>query len=155
MRKVRKLVAILGLALAFAPLAWERMLLPRADAQFQAWQQAATLQNAVSATGNGATFDTSGNPIVAFQVSAPLQSTFTVVPEGSLDGTTWTTLTCYFAGVTTAETVFSNSNLPSLARCNVVGIPLVRARIATWSVGAVTVKAIGTQSYFQLGTLVP
>jgi hypothetical protein len=146
----KRLALVLALALAFAPLAWERLLLPSAEAQFQAFQQAKTLQNAVGANGNGDTLDTSGNPIVAFQLSGTFVASVTF--EGSLDGSTFANLHCYPIGSSTGT---NSAIAPGIWRCNVVGIPIVRARVHAWVSGSVTVKALATQSYFPLGTNVP
>lgn len=153
MRKhLKTLALVVAVALAFTPLAWERLLVPSAEAQFQGFIQAATLQNAAT-SGNGSTLDTSGNPIVAFQTTG-LTGAGAVTPEGSLDGTTFAALTCYTMGSTSGTALIIASASQTIVRCNVVGIPLVRARISNAG-GTVTVKALATQAYFPLGTNAP
>ena len=143
----RPLGLVLALILLAAPLAWDRWWVPRAEAQL--YQLGGTLQSAATATGNGSTLDTSLTSIVAFQVTSGAAS---VVPEGSLDGATWATLTCYALGSSTAVTTFTTTGL---WRCNTIGIPVVRARIAVYTSGSVTVRAQAVASYFNLGTTVP
>lgn len=96
----------------------------------------ATLQNAVTTTGNGNTIDTARMAIVTIQVSGSLSST-TVVPEGSNDNSNWNTLTCYTLDSGTSAASFTATGM---WRCNVAGIALVRARISANS-GTVTVVA--------------
>lgn len=152
-RMFKTLTLALAVALAFTPLAWERLLVPSVEAQFQAFSQAATLQNAATATGNGVNLDTSGNPIVALQVSG-ITTTGQIVPEGSLDNSNWNALTCYPIGSSSGTSILIASIVHALVRCNVVGIPLIRARISATG-GTITVKGLATQSYFPLGTLTP
>lgn len=154
MRKVvQRLAVVVALTLAFAPFAWERLLVPPVEAQFAGFAQALTLQNAVTTTANGANLDTSGNPIVALQVSG-ITGSGQVNPEGSLDGTTWNALTCYPIGSSSGTSLLIASITHALVRCNTVGIPVLRARIAVTG-GTITVKGYATQSYFPLGTNTP
>lgn len=152
---VRTLTLVVAVALAFAPFVWERLLVPSAEAQFQGFTQAAILQNAVGAAVVGANFDTSGAPIVSFQTV--MTGVAAVTFQGSLDGTTWTSIGCYAVGSSTIESITGTNPGPilPLVRCNTVGIPLVRANVTTWATGTVTVKAFATPSYFPLGTLTP
>jgi len=150
---IRTLALLIGLALAFAPLIGTHAWLPSAEAQFQAWTQAKTLQNAVTATANGASLDTGGNPIVSLQTSG-ISAGGQITPEGSLDGTTWAALTCYPLGSITGTALIIATASQAIVRCNVVGVPLVRSRISATG-GTITVKGFATQSYFPLGSNAP
>lgn len=154
---LRRTALILALVLACAPLAWQQLVVPSAEAQFQAWTQAATLQNAVTGTAVGATLDTSGAPIVTFQSTISSGASNAITFQGSLDGVNWSNLGCFAVGSSTVEAITGNNPGPllPLVRCDVVGIPLVRANITTSSAGTITVKAYATQSYFPLGTNTP
>lgn len=149
----RLVVVFVGLALAFAPLIGMYARPPVADAQIGGFVQSKVLQNAVTTTANGATLDTNGNPIVSFQTTG-ITTTGQVTPEGSLDGTNWAALTCYPIGSITGTSLIIAALVHRLVRCNVVGIPLVRARISATG-GTITVVGLATQSYFPLGTNAP
>jgi len=165
LRRLRPLALFLALALAFAPVIGSHWWLPspdQAEAQFSALTQGKTLQNAATATGNGASIDTSGNPIVAMQVSGTFVGT--IIPEGSLDGSNWSPLACQLVGIATEVLTFSSPESGKIFRCNTVAIPVVRARISSVTktglptgvtFTSITVKAFATQSYFPLGTNVP
>lgn len=101
----------------------------------------ATLQNAATATGAGSTLDTSRSSVVTFQVSGTFVAS--VQLQGSLDGTNWTTLTCY--DPTSGNPVGTVSST-GLWKCNVNGIPAVRANISAFTSGSVTVVANATNS---------
>jgi hypothetical protein len=165
LRRLRPFALILAVALAFAPLLGEHVWLPspkEAEAQFQSLVQAKTLLNAVSAAGGSATLDTSGNPIVGVQITGTFVAT--LVPQGSLDGTNWSTATCYALGSSSAKASFTSPDTGTIVRCNMVGVPLFRVNVSSFTTSglpsgvtstSVTVKAFATQSYFPLGTNVP
>ncbi len=163
LRRLRPLALILALALAFAPLIGEHLWLPSpAEAQFQALTQGKTLLSAVAATGGSATLDTSGNPIVGLHITGTYVAT--LVPQGSMDGSSWATATCYALGSSSAKTSFTSADTGTIVRCNMVGVPLFRVNVSSFTTTglpsgvtstSVTVKAFATQSYFPLGTDVP
>jgi hypothetical protein len=95
-----------------------------------------TLQNAATTTGNGSIFDVSSYVVVAFQTT--ISVTATVTYEGSNDTTNWSSLTCYTLDSLTAT---STSTATQIVRCNILGIPAVRARISSYGSGSVTVVA--------------
>ena len=153
-RWLRPLGLVLALALAFAPFAWEHWWIPPvSQAEAQLYQTGKTLQSAATATGNGNTIDTSLTSIIAMQIIGTFVGT--IVPEGSLDGTNWATLTCYALGSSSAKTSFTSADTNTIVRCNTIGIPLVRARISVYTSGSITVLAQAVASYFPLGTTTP
>ena len=96
------------------------------------------LLNAVVATGAGtAILDTSGRTVVSFGVTGTFVGVVTF--QGSMDNTNWFTLTsCYnvdgsvVAGTVTGTGIF---------RCNIQGIPVVRANVTTFTSGSFTVNS--------------
>lgn len=123
-----------------------------ATAQVNPIQIGKTLQSSATTTGNGSTLDTSQMSTVALQVIGSF--TATIVPEGSLDGTTYAALTCYPLGSTTGATSFTAAGI---WRCNITSIPLVRARISSCGscASGVTVRAQAISVPFDLGTATP
>jgi hypothetical protein len=105
--------------------------------------QGAKLQAAAAATGNGTTLDTSGATAVTFQTSGTFSATVTF--EGSNDGTNFNSLTCYTLD---SQTSTSTATAAGFVRCNVLGIPTVRARVSTYSSGSVTVVANASAGAF-------
>jgi len=95
-----------------------------------------TLQNAATALGNGSSLDTSSATAVVFQVS--ISVTATVTFEGSVGSSLWNSLTCFTLD---SQTSSSSVTATGIVRCNVLGIPLVRARISSYGSGTVTVLA--------------
>jgi len=97
----------------------------------------ATLQNAVSATGNGSTLTVSGYDTVVFQVSGTFTATVTF--EASADsGTTWTSLSTVQVGT---ALIGNTATAAGVFRGSCSGFTTVRARV-TWTSGtSVTVIA--------------
>lgn len=97
-----------------------------------------TLQSAVSATGNGETFDVSGYEILSLQVLGTF--TATVNFEGSNDGgTTWAAVPF----TNSAGSTVSSASAAGMFSTLLTGYLLLRARV-TWTSGtSVTVIAVG------------
>lgn len=94
------------------------------------------MQNAVTSTANGSTLDTSSYAYVMFYTSITV--TATVTYEGTVDNTNYFSLTCYTLDSLTGT---STSTATQAVRCNVTGIPKVRARISSYGSGSVSVSA--------------
>ena len=113
---------------------------PPLDAQIPQ-QRGGTLQSAAVATGNGTTLDTSLMSAVTFQSSGTFVGTVTL--EGSNDASNFNSLTCYSLDSATATSTMTSA---TIVRCNVTGIPVVRARVSAWTSGSITVRAQATSS---------
>jgi len=111
--------------------------------------QAVTLQNAVSATGNGATMTTNYGAITTIQSSGTFTATGTF--QGTVDGANFATITC-FTPSGTAATTFTAAGLWF---CRTQGLSGIRVPI-TWTSGtSVTVvanTAAGTSLPFDQAT---
>lgn len=96
----------------------------------------ATLQNAVSATGNGEMIDVSGAQNIALQILGTFTATVTF--EGSNDGgTTWAAVPFFNSAGANAST----ASAAGIFTTYLVGYQLFRARV-TWTSGtSVTVIA--------------
>lgn len=103
------------------------------------------MQNAATATGNGTSLDTSQASIAILQTT--ISGTATVTFEASVDGTTWSGLYCALLAATNPVTGVTNvgtSTASNMYRCNVAGIPIIRARVSAYTSGTVTVKGLAT-----------
>lgn len=136
MRSLRRSIALLSLIALVASLP------VAATAQAPFFNTGGkTLQSAATATGNGSTLDTSQAAVVTFQASGITSATITF--EGSNDNSNWNSLSCWtLDSGTQGATVTANGYV----RCNVNGIPLVRARISTYVSGTITVVANATSA---------
>lgn len=123
---IKRALLILLLSCSLSPLAWGQIL-----------QDGTLLQNQATATGAGQTINVGGYAVLTIQVTG-LTGTATIVPESSLDGTTFNTLTCYaLDGVTTATSFSATGTW----RCNVTGQNIARARISSCTGCNVTVRS--------------
>lgn len=110
-------------------------------AMAQPWVVSQIMQNAAGATGPGTSIDTSRAASLTLQY---IGGSGTLVVEAS-DGSTvagtaiWTTLPCYPVGNSSVASSFTVSTTAGMARCNVAGIALVRARISVFSSGPINV----------------
>lgn len=97
-----------------------------------------TLQNAVTANGNGTTLDVSGYAEAVLQItSSPAMSGGTIVNfEVSLDDTTWVSISAIQAG-----SLVTSTSTDGDFRFRTSGFKSFRARISGYSAGTVTVKA--------------
>lgn len=107
--------------------------------------EATTMQNAVSATGNGTDIDVSGMSTLLLQVSGTFVGT--VYFEGTIDGSTYVAL---YATQVGAGTIATNTTAAGLFRLPVAGLKSVRARVA-WTSGT-SVTVIGRASMFASAT---
>jgi len=119
---------LFGLSLGFTGQSW-------AGAEYQEF----VLQNAVVATANGASMPVTKYTTVALDVT--IATTATVTFEGSVSGDAWTSIACTAinTGVTTTAPTATG-----LYQCNVAGLSAFRARVSSWTAGAVTVYARAT-----------
>lgn len=122
----------------------------------------ATLQNAATTAVNGNNLDTSQMSTAVIQITPNGQiTTYQLVFEASLDGTTFSVVTCYPQGsatgatsITTTWSVANSAQDRAIYRCNVAGYLLFRTRIASITATgsmSLTVKAAAYQSPFSLG----
>lgn len=100
-----------------------------------------TLQDAAVATGNGTALDVALYNSVALEVT--IATTATVTFEGTVDGSTWASTVCTSIANTSA-TLVTSATATGTYQCNVAGLSKFRARISSWTSGAVTVKARAT-----------
>ena len=119
---------LFGLSLGFTGQSW-------AGAEYQEF----VLQNAVVATADGASMPVTKYTTVALDVT--IATTATVTFEGSVSGAAWTSIACTAinTGVTTTAPTATG-----LYQCNVAGLSAFRARVSSWTAGAVTVYARAT-----------
>lgn len=101
----------------------------------------ATLQDAAVATGNGTALDVALYNSVGLEVT--IATTATVTFEGTVDGSTWASTVCT-ATSNTSATLVTSSTATGTYQCGVAGLSKFRARISSWTSGAVTVKARAT-----------
>ena len=99
-----------------------------------------TLQSAVVATADGSALSVEGYSTVGLELT--LAGSATVTFEGSMSGVNWTAIPCISAGSITA--VSPTATASGLWQCQVAGLTAVRARISSWTSGAVTVFARAT-----------
>jgi hypothetical protein len=106
------------------------------------------LQNNYAGTGNanGDTIAVSGYLTATLQVSGTFSGT--VIPEGSVNGSTYNTLTCYQLDGITAVTSFTGIGT---WRCNITGHNILRARVSSYTSGSISVHVTVTD-VGQLGT---
>lgn len=97
-----------------------------------------TLQNAVTATGNGTVSIVQGMTTSVVQVSGTFVGTISF--EASLDGTTFHAIECFSIG-DRAVSITTTTSTGSW-RCNVSGISRFRARVSAYTSGSITVKAM-------------
>ncbi len=97
-----------------------------------------TLQNAVTATGNGTVSIVQGMTTAVVQVSDVFVGTISF--DASLDGTTFHAIECFSIG-DRAVSITSTTATGSW-RCNVSGISRFRTRVSAYTSGAITVKAM-------------
>lgn len=105
----------------------------------------AVLQNAAVATGDGTALNVDGYTAVSVDVT--IANTATVAFEASGKGTAWTALACTAVN-NTAGALVTTVTATGLYQCNVAGLTSFRARISSWTAGAVTVFARGTTAVF-------
>lgn len=119
-------------------------------------QDAVTLQNNVSADGNGAVATVAGLATAVFQVSGTFVANINF--EASIDGVTFVPLTVTHVG---NGGIFTVANAPALYRASISGLSHIRARVSGRSSGNVTVtvrntvtvtanKHVSTQGRFDL-----
>ncbi len=96
----------------------------------------ATLQNAVSATGNGASLDVSGKSVAVINITGTFAAVISF--EVSTDDANWYPINATQLG---ADALSTTATAPGLYRLSVGGIKSVRARV-TWTSGT-SVTAIG------------
>lgn len=96
----------------------------------------ATLQDAVSAVGNGQSISIGGLTAVGLQVSGITTATITF--EATVDDVNWIAVTAFNQNTGAAATTTTVNGL-FLIGC--AGLSQVRARISAWTSGAITVKA--------------
>ncbi len=98
-----------------------------------------TLQNAVTATGNGSAFDCAGMDTVCMQITGTFVATVTF--ESTLDGTNYETI----GGALLTDNVLAStaSNTADIWRFDARGVRALRARVSAYTSGNVTVKAMG------------
>jgi hypothetical protein len=99
------------------------------------------LQNAAVATGDGTAIEVSRYTSIALQVT--IADTATVTFEATQNGTTWASAVCTSSASTSAALVTS-ATATGLYQCPVAGFSQFRARISSWTGGAVTVTARAT-----------
>lgn len=98
-----------------------------------------TLQNAVTASGNGSTLSTDGMSSAVLTVNCSSCSGGTTVNfEGSEDGTNYASLTATQIGTTTEATSTTTSGL-TYWQIPVAGLQNIRARVSGYSAGTITV----------------
>ena len=98
-----------------------------------------TLQAAAVAVSNGAPLNVTGLARIGLDVS--IAGTATVRFEATVNGTDWLALP-----MTKVEdgTTADHATASAAYQATVSGLSLVRARISSWTSGAVTVQALGT-----------
>jgi hypothetical protein len=101
----------------------------------------ATLQNAVTATGNGTAVVVNRYNTIALQVT--ISASATVTFEGTVDGTTYISVPCSDMS-SAAGTSATTATATGTYRCSMVGLYGFRARVSTYSSGTVTVYARST-----------
>jgi len=104
-----------------------------------------TLQNAVGATGNGASLPVDNYTGVGVQVT--ISNTATVTFEVSQNQSTWQAATCVLTS-NTSGTQVTTATATGTYQCNVAGMILFRARVSAWTSGTVTVTATATTAVF-------
>jgi len=103
------------------------------------------MQTAAVATANGLTLDTGQAAIAVLQVLGTFSGTVTF--EASTNGSTWVNLFCSLIAATNPVTGVTNvatSTAPNMYRCNVSGIPVIRARVSAYTSGSITVIGMAT-----------
>ena len=108
---------------------------------YAANQKGSTLQNSYAGAGdaNGKFFDVAGYTTATIQVSGTFSGT--VIPEVSVNGSRYDTLTCYLLDGTSAVTSFTSGGT---FRCNITGSGLLRTRVSVYVSGAITVDVTVT-----------
>jgi hypothetical protein len=96
------------------------------------------LQAAAVANGNGTQLDCGGLSNIGVQVTGI--TTATVNFEATIDGSTWYPVS---ALAHASATQVTSTAADGLFRADVRGFLSFRARISGWSVGAITVTAVG------------
>ncbi len=95
-----------------------------------------TLQDSATATGNGTALDTDGHGGGLLVVSGTFEAT--VIPEGSIDGTTYYTIpVCNIDDGVTQRSITE----PGRYQVDCRGLSNIRARVSDYTSGSVTVKA--------------
>lgn len=98
-----------------------------------------TLQNAATATGNGATLSMDHYAYAGIQVSGTFNGTVTF--ECTVDGTNWVSAACLDVS-STSRVHQATTNSPGVFTFDeFVGIVAFRARISAYTSGSVTVVA--------------
>lgn len=103
-----------------------------------------TLQNAATASGNGATLNVSGTADAVITVNCSVACTGgTMVNfEATQDGTNWSAVNAIKAGTNIVSTYVLNQNTtPTNWEFPIAGYAAIRARISGYSAGTVTVTA--------------
>lgn len=95
------------------------------------------LQSAVLATGNGDTIDLQGATSVNVQVL--LAGTATVTFEVSIDKTNWVPL--YMESYSATASAVTSTTVNGIWYADIRGLALFRARVSSWTSGAVTATA--------------
>lgn len=102
-----------------------------------------TLQNAVTATGNGTASRIQANTTAVVQVSGTFVGT--VAFEASLDGTNYVAIQCF--SISDRTSTVTTVTTTGAWRCNVTGLTRFRARVSSYTSGSITVRA----SYLSAG----
>ena len=102
-----------------------------------------TMQNAAVALGNGTAIDVTkagkgGYAVLTMQVV--IATTAVVTFEGTIDGSNWVSIMATNMTTDARTATVTNAAASGLYQINVLGLASVRARVSTWTAGAVTVK---------------
>lgn len=98
-----------------------------------------TMQNAVSATGNGTSLDVQGKAVAVLQITGTFSATINF--EASVDDTNWFNINATQLG---ADALITSATGTGLFRISCAGIKSIRARV-TWTSGtSVTVVGYST-----------
>ena len=138
MRQFRGRIAALALLLG---LVWA----DPSGAQPSAGNRLCTFHATATAEGNGTACDVSGYTLLAIQISGTLTGTV-VTPEGSVDGTNFTSLYCM--SVPSLQIGVTSFSTAGTRWCTIKGYQIVRLRMggagATTSVSAKGIALMGT-----------
>ena len=112
-----------------------------AEAQPSAGNRACTFQSTATAVGNGTACEVLGYTVLAVQVSGTVAGT--LVPEGSMDGTNYTSLYCM--SVPSLQIGIGQFTVIGTYWCKIPGYRLARVRVG--SAGGTTSVSASGQAY--------
>lgn len=101
----------------------------------------AIMQSAAAATGNGTALEVSGCGAAALQVSGTFVGTVTF--EGTVDGSNWVSVQVQNVA---DGTVSTTATAAGVFLANIAGLAQMRARVSTYTSGAITVRGMATES---------